>query len=71
MKKEMNSQTTLLEQLIALCDEDKDGEPMPRAYVKEFCLVGYFEALLEVRGPASSIQPMHMTENNDAHELPE
>ena len=71
MKKEMNSQTTLLEQLIALCDEDKDGEPMPRAYVKEFCPVGYFEALLEVRGPASSIQPMRMTENNDAHELPE
>ena len=71
MKKEMNSQTTLLDRLIALCDEDKDGEPMPRAYIKEFCPVGYFEALLEVRGPASSIQPMRMTENNDAHELPE
>ena len=26
MKKEMNSQTTLLDRLIALCDEDKDGE---------------------------------------------
>ena len=26
MDKEMNSQTTLLDRLIALCDEDKDGE---------------------------------------------
>ena len=29
----------------------KNGEPMPRAYVKEFCPVGYFEALLEVAVP--------------------
>ena len=45
------------------------GSKMERAYVKEFCSVGYFEALLEVRGPASSIQPMRMTKNDDAHEL--